>query len=352
MKNNGRRLFLLLVLCQIWSCQRPVEEVAPPAKVPLVLILMDTGQEDDKTFNSHVLKGASAMAKEGLIKLDYTSSASEQEYEHQIESLLAREPDLLITVGFRMGPPTARAARRHPDQRFAIVDVAFRPGLGCPEGVADCYTREGGLANVTSLQFAEDQVGFLAGVLAACMSKSGIICSVAGPEILPVKRFVSGYQAGASWARADIETRNVFLPSFNDPDLGKVKALAFLSEGADVVFCVGGNSGNGALEAAAEAGVAAIGVDGDQYYTFPVARPVLMTSASKGIDSAVRRLLMDLINGKLKGGIRTADLASGGVDLAPYHEWETRISTACKSKVGEARQALMADPSLTKAPGY
>ncbi|CAM2009873.1 BMP family ABC transporter substrate-binding protein [Acanthopleuribacter pedis] len=352
MITNGRRLLIALMLWPLWQCQTPPTATPEPAQVPFVLILMDTGLEDDKTFNSHVLKGASAIAKDGRIKLDYTSSAGEQDYEQQIESLVARNPDLVVTVGFRMGFATARAARRHPDQRFAIIDAAFRPGFGCPEEVEDCYTREGGLANVTSLQFAEDQVGYLAGVLAACMSESGMIASVAGPEILPVVRFVSGYQAGARWANPEIQFLNVYLPSFNDPDLGKVKTQEFLSMGADVVFGVGGNSGNGALLVAAEQGVKGIGVDGDQYYTLPEARAILLTSASKGIDTAVRRLILDLINGKLESGIRTADLQSGGVDLAPFHEWESRISSACRTKLAMAREAVIKNPALTESPSY
>jgi len=121
--------------------------------------------------------------------------------------------------------------------------------------------------------FQEDQVGFLAGVLAAGMSKSGVICSVSGMEIPPVQRFVIGYQNGAKWMKSDIKTPlNVYIPSFTDPAKGKETGQSMIGQGCDVVFGVGGNTGNGGLLAAKEKGLMAIGVDVDQYNTYPRSR--------------------------------------------------------------------------------
>ncbi|CAM2064820.1 BMP family ABC transporter substrate-binding protein [Sulfidibacter corallicola] len=347
------RILLLGVLVPCWlgtACNRS----APPAPETQgdkarVSVILDTGQDDDKTFNAHILQGAREAERQGLISLTATSASSEFDYEAHIEYQAGQNPDLIVTSGFLMGHATARAARRHPNLKFAIVDVVYEPGFGCPDHIEDCYSPEGGLDNVTSLNFAEDQVGYLAGVLAACMSQTGIIASISGPDVEPVVRFVTGYQNGARSVNPDIQTLNVYLPSFNDPELGKVKAREFIAEGADVVFGVGGNSGNGALVVAAEMNLMAIGVDGDQYYSLPIARSALLTSASKKLDIAVADLLKDLAKGKLEPGIRTASLANGGVDLAPFHDWETRIPTACRQHVESARNAIIADPTLARA---
>ena len=64
-----------------------------------------------------------------------------------------------MTVGFLMSRATAEAAREYPNVDFAIVDVAYLPGAGCTDTVDDCYSAAGGLDNVTSLMFAEDEVG-------------------------------------------------------------------------------------------------------------------------------------------------------------------------------------------------
>ena len=161
-----------------------------------VCVVLDTGGENDKSFNEFTLKGAREAAEEEGMEFAHIVSEAATDYEKNIDNFVNEDCGLIITVGFLMGDATAAAAQANPDVSFAIVDVAYFPGAGCAEDAEDCYTEEGGLSNVTSLMFAEDEVGYLAGVLAGCMSDSGVIGSVSGMEIPPVVRFVVGYQNG------------------------------------------------------------------------------------------------------------------------------------------------------------
>lgn len=338
-------LLVLIALLPV-ACAGQTPTPAPRLKVG---VMIDSGSENDKSFNEYTLKGAREAAAEAGLDYFFRAPQSTGDYERTLESLLAEDPDLVITVGFRMGDPTAKAARQHPDIRFAIVDNAYFPGAGCPETATDCYGPDGGLTNVTSLMFAEDEVGYLAGALAACMSQTGIIASVAGVEIPPVVRFVTGYQNGAQAVRPDVVTLNQYIPDFNDPATGKVVAQGFINQGADVIFGVGGNTGNGGLLAAHEAGLMAIGVDVDQYYSYPDVQASLLSSASKNVDVAAAAAVRDFAAGGLQAGIRTANLANGGVGLAPFHDWETKIPPACREQIRAAEAAIKAEPALTGA---
>ncbi len=324
---------------------------ATPTPVPTlkVGVVLDTGGVEDKSFNEYTIKGARDAAAAAGLEFSFLPSQSISDFEKNIESLIAEGTDLVITVGFPLGDATAKAARRHPDVQFAIIDNAYFPGVGCPDTVEDCYTAEGGLSNVTSLMFAEDELGYLAGVLAACMSRTGIVASVAGMEIPPVVRFVTSFQNGARSVNPDIATLNQYIPDFNDPATGKVVAQDFINQGADVIFGVGGNTGNGGLLAAKEAKLMAIGVDVDQYFSYPEVQDALLSSASKKIDVAAAAAVRDFAADQLTGGIRTATLANGGVELAPYHDWENRIPQACKDQVRAAQEAIRADPTVTGA---
>ena len=347
---NKKFLFLLLLLFIISflliACDGSVSTPTPKLKVGVVV---DTGGVDDKSFNEYTVRGVREATEKTGLDFSYLLSQSTTDFEKNIESLIADGADLVITVGFPLGDATAKAARRHSDVQFAILDNAYYPGFGCPETVEDCYTAEGGLANVTSLMFAEDEVAYLAGVLAACMSETGRIASVAGMEIPPVVRFVTGFQNGARYVNPDIITLNQYIPDFDDPATGKVVGQTFVSQGADVIFNSGGNTGNGGLIAAKEAGLMAIGVDVDQYLTYPEVRGALLSSAMKNVDVAAAAAVEDFAAGQLAGGIRTATLANGGVGLAPYHDWQGRIPQECKEKVETAKQIIMADPTLTGA---
>ncbi|MCA1554364.1 MAG: BMP family ABC transporter substrate-binding protein, partial [Chloroflexi bacterium] len=250
--------------------------------------------------------------------------------------------DVVITVGFLMGDATGLKAKANAGTKFAIVDYGYFPTKGdkvCDETKKDCYA-DGGLSNVTSLLFQEDQVGYLAGVLAGGVTKSGTVCSVSGMEIPPVVRYVVGYQNGAKSVKADVKTLNVYIPSFIDPAKGKETGQSMIAQGCDVVFGVGGNTGNGGLLAAKENGKMAIGVDVDQYNTYPEVKDALITSAQKNVDVAVYEYLKTVVNGTSKGGILTANVQNGGVGLAPYHDWESKVPQGVKDKVKQAEADL------------
>lgn len=293
--------------------------------------VLDTGGENDKSFNEFTLKGAREAAEEEGLEFAYIVSEAASDYEKNIQNFVDEGCGLIVTVGFLMGDSTAAAARANPDVKFAIVDYAYAD--------AD-YTEEGGLSNVTSLMFAEDEVGYLAGTLAACMSETNVIGSVSGMEIPPVVRFVTGYQNAAKTLKPDIQTLNVYIPDFNDPATGKQAGLDFLGQNADVIFGVGGNTGNGGLLAAHEAGKMGIGVDVDQYNTYPEVAASLMTSAAKNMDVATANAVREYAAGTLTGGIQLATVANGGVGLAPYHDWDSKIPAECKEAVEAARQGL------------
>ena len=120
-------------------------------------------------------------------------------------------------------------------------------------------------------------------------------------EIPPVVRFVTGYQTGAKSVNPNVKTLNQYIPSFTDPAKGKEVGLAMMAQKADVIFGVGGNTGNGGLTAAKEKGAMGIGVDVDQYLTFPDVKDILITSAAKNVDVAVFNALKDLAGGSLAG---------------------------------------------------
>jgi basic membrane protein A len=269
-------------------------------------------------------------------------SESTTDYEKNIDNFIEEGCGMIITVGFLMGDSTAAAAKANPDITFAIVDVEYFPGGGCDETVANCYTEEGGLGNVTSLMFAEDEVGYLAGVLAGCVSESGVIGSVSGMEIPPVVRFVEGFQTGAASQNPDIETLNVYIPDFNDPSTGKQAGETMIADGADIIFGVGGNTGNGGLLAAHENGLLAIGVDVDQYGTYPEVAASLLTSAAKNMDVAAGDSVHAFAAGDLEAGVQLATVANGGVGLASYHDQDGSIADDCKAAVTEAEAGLAA----------
>lgn len=304
-------------------------------------VVLDTGGENDKSFNEYTLKGAKEGSQAAGLNFAYVTSASNSDYEKNIETQISEGANLVITVGFLMGDATAAMAKKYPNVKFVIIDYSYAPG----KDGADPYKTD--LKNVTSLMFAEDQAGYLAGVLAGCVSKTGKVATVSGMEIPPVVRYVKGFQAGARSVSPQIVTLNQYIPDFNDPATGKSVGQSFISQGADIIFSVGGNTGNGGLLAAKEAGKEAIGVDVDQYFTYPEVKDSLLSSAMKNIDVATDKAVKEFASGQLKPGIELSTLDSGGVGLAPFHDLDSKVPQDCKDKVKSAEAAIKSNPKIT-----
>jgi len=84
-----------------------------------------------------------------------------------------------------------------------------------------------------------------------------------------------------------------------------------------------------------------IGVDVDQYLTYPDVAPCFITSAQKNMDVAAGQATRDYSDGKLEAGIQLATLENDGIGLSPYHDWDAKIPQECKDAVAEARSGLL-----------
>jgi basic membrane protein A and related proteins len=339
---QNRKLVLVLSLLTVVLVLGACAPAATPATVLKVGLVTDTGGVNDKSFNQSAWTGVQKAQKDFGADVKFIESKQPTDYEKNIDLFLNDKYDVIITVGFLMGDATGTKAKTATATKFGIIDYGYFPTKGdkvCDDTKKDCYA-DGGLTNVTSLLFQEDQVGYLAGVLAGGMSKTGTVCTVSGMEIPPVVRYVVGYQNGAKSVKPAIKTLNVYIPSFTDPAKGKETGQSMINQGCDVVFGVGGNTGNGGLLAAKEKSLMAIGVDVDQYSTYPEVKDALITSAQKNVDVAVYEYLKAVVGGTSKPGIATANVQNGGVGLAPYHDWDAKIPQAVKDSVTQATADL------------
>ena len=246
---------------------------------------------------------------------------------------------MIVTVGFGLGETTIAAAATYPDVHFIGVDQ-----FQAWEYAADTAND---VPNVTGLGSPEDNAGFLVGALAAMMSESHKIGGVFGTDVVPpVWRFGEGYKAGAAYA--DVQngtTTEVFVvyhsdvgfdKTFTDPEWGAQTAKSMMDQGADVIFGGGGQTGNGAVIAAAQAGKYAIGVDADQYFTLPEAAPRLLSSAMKLITPGVAGLIAAAKDGSIAPGNFT-----GTAGYAPYHDLDGEVSAESRRRDGKINAGLL-----------
>ncbi len=285
-------------------------------------LVTDTGKVDDKSFNQSAWEGAKAAAKSNGGFAKYIETTDPKDYATNIGQFADKKYNVIIGVGFLMAEAMTKAATDYPKIKFIGVDQF--------QGAA--------LPNLTGLVFPEDKAGFLAGYLAGHLTKTGKTGAVLGTDLVPpVRYFGEGYRNGVAYAAKELKkkypaTKLIYHApdnAFNDPAWGGTTAQQLLSQGYDVIFGAGGNTGNGALlRVAKKKGAYCIGVDSDQWGTLPEARPCLVTSAMKLIDKGVAAVVKTIVEGTDKGGNYF-----GKVGLAPLHDFSSKVPAAYQAKL-------------------
>jgi basic membrane protein A len=269
----------------------------------------------------------------------YLQSQAATDYAPNINQFVSGGCSLIVTVGFLMGDDTKKAATANPNQKFAIVDFSYQPPL----------------KNVLGLTFSTDQAAFLAGYLAAGMTKSGKVGTFGGQKIPPVTIYMQGFAEGVKYYNQkngknvqvlgwNPATQNgVFTGDFTDQDKGKQTANSLMNQGADIVFPVAGSVGLGAAAAVQQAGGNnhMIWVDVDGCVSAPQYCSLFLTSVDKNIATAVTTAMKSVKDGSFKGGLYTGTLQNGGVGLAPYHQFDSKIPASLKSQITQLKQDII-----------
>ncbi len=332
----------------------PATEVPPPPE-PKALYgeVTDMGGVDDKSFNALAWKGVQDAMAEFGVDGKYLESTQQSDYAKNIQQFIDEKAAMITTVGFLLGVDTATAAKANPDTKFAIVDYAFPD---CWPGAVvgkDCGS-DVELPNVVGLTFQTDEAAFLAGMLAAGTSKTGVIGTYGGINIPTVSIFMKGLEAGVKYYNqlngTDVKVLGwdtckndgVFTGNFSSTDDARKITESMAQEGADVFMGVGGPIGLGSAAFCKETGSCTyIGVDADWYETAPEYKEIYLTSVLKKIDVAVMNAIKSVEEGTYKGGIANFALKDGGVDIAPLHDLASLVTPELQAQVDQAKADLI-----------
>jgi basic membrane protein A len=303
-------------------------------------LVTDVGKLSDKSFNANSWQGVvDAQHDQALcIQGRAIESSTPQDYQKNMTTFSDQGYDVVVAVGALMSDDSVAFAKDHTNLKVVQVD---------PTGA------EKPPSNWVGLAFREDQAGFLAGALAGLYTKSNKIAGVYGLNVPAVVRYRTGFENGAKYTNPAVTAMGVYQQAgpkaFNDPDWGKARGIEFINQGADVVFGAGGNTGNGALLAALQQQKTCIGVDVDQYVSYPDVDGCLITSAEKHLSLAVKSELTNIVKDQFKSGFTTFDAANGGVGIAPYHGYDSKVTADMKSKVDAIQKQLAAGTLKTGA---
>ena len=288
-------------------------------------VVFDMGGKFDKSFNEGVWNGVKKFTEETGIEVMEFEVTNETQREQAMRRMVDKGATIVLGVGFAQADAISKVSADNPDVQFSIIDVGW---LDAP--------------NLRQYVFKEHEGSFLVGVAAAKASQTGKVGFVGGQDIGLISRFACGYVGGVKSILPNAEVYENMTGStpaaWNDPARGAELTRSQMDRGADVVYHAAGGTGVGVIQAAADAGKLAIGVDSNQNGLAPGS---VLTSMLKRVDVAAYETFMDAKNNAFTSGVQVLGIAEGGVDWALDDNNKSLITADIKSAIEKAKDGIL-----------
>ena len=292
MKKIVAILLCLVMILSVAACGKKANEQSDKTVVAIVV----AGTFGDRSFYDSSKAGGDRLAKDfDNVEVKYIECNNDN---HVVQMRNAADvSNIVVCVGWEFYD-IETVAPEYPNVNFIWIDNAT----------------ENPVSNVLNITYAQNEGSFLAGYIAASVSKSGVIGAVGGEDSDTINDFIVGYKQGAAYAKADAKVEVNYTNDYDDPAKGKECAKALHDKGADVVFQIASKAGDGVFEAAQEGGFYAIGVDSDQKY---INDQVIICSMKKEVGTSIYDAIAKYLSGdkSLWGTTWVANLSDGYVSI-------------------------------------
>jgi basic membrane protein A len=353
---HGAAVLSIAALALAACGEAPGESTTSGSAAPEVdykaCMVSDSGGFDDKSFNQAAKEGLDQAEDELGIQVAEVESAAETDFTPNVDQLVSQDCNLIIGVGFLLETAIQQAAEANPDTDFALIDSAFSNDDFSPLE----------LENGKPLLFNTAEASFLAGYLAAGMSKTGTVATFGGLPIPSVQIFMDGFSDGIAKHNEDKGTdvkllgwdkasqTGAFTGDFENQSNGTNQANTFMDQGADIILPVAGPVGLGAAAAAKERGdVNIIWVDSDGYETTEYG-DIIMTSVMKNMGPAVFDTVKEAADGGYSAEPYVGTLENDGIGLAPFHDFDGEVSDELKGEIDALKEQIISGDLVVESP--
>ena len=323
--------------------EKTEEPATEEGKVYNVAYLVN-GNLGDKSFFDSAEAGLAQLKADG--RIDYVTiemGGTDEDQPTWLSTLYDVSEDggydLIVCGTYQMPDYLKEVATQYPDQLYAIFDDT---------------TYVGENQNVVNLSYRQNDMGYLIGVYAACMTvdtnianinEDAVVGFVGGVDSPVINDFLIGFIEGAQSVNPDIKVDTRYTNDYVDTAIAKEYGLSMINDNkCDIIWGVAGNAGNGAAEAALETGKAwFIGVDSDQELTFsPDLAAITLTSGLKNIGNSLVWLFDEWDAGRTYWGqVVELGIAEGGVGIVTDKNYDKLASAETKAAVEAAQNAIL-----------
>jgi basic membrane lipoprotein Med (substrate-binding protein (PBP1-ABC) superfamily) len=315
-----RRGFVLLSLAVAVACGRDAGTSGG-----FHVALLTPGPISDQSWNGGAYQGLMRIRDSLGAQVSHVQTKTPADFEENFREYGARGFALVFGHGFEFQDAARRVAPLFPKTIYV--------------------TTSGNTAgdNLAGISFNFADASYLAGMLAAAMSRSGVVGVIGGTDLPPVKESFVAFENGARRVNPAVRVLTAYIGNWDDVSAGKEQAMAQISRGADVIFQNADAAGLGVFQAARERqGIYVIGSNANQN---AVAPEVTLGSVVIDLPRAFHLVAQEVKAGSFRTRVVTFDSRSGVVELVMNPVLANRIPARLQTTVDSIR-ALMHDGSF------
>ena len=288
--------------------------------------LLTPGPVSDQSWNGGAYKGLTWIRDSLGAQISNIQTKTPAEFEENFRQYGAQGYSLVIGHGFEYQDAARRVAPEFPKTTFLTTS-------GSTSG-----------PNLAGITFGFSDASYLAGLLAASMTKTNKIGVIGGQELPPVVESFKAFEQGAHTANPAIKVVSSYIGNWDDVNAGKEQALAQLAQGVDVIFQNADAAGIGVFQAAREKKNAyVIGSNSNQN---DVAPDVTLGSVVIDLPLAFLKIAKEVKAGTFQPRVVEFGEADHVVTLVLNPALQSKIPSLAKARI-DSTQALMLDGKLT-----
>ncbi|WP_400162567.1 BMP family ABC transporter substrate-binding protein [Brevibacillus sp. TJ4] len=285
-----------------------------------VALLLE-GPTYDQGWNITALESLIALQQEHNFSLEIASNLKPEEITTVARTYASNGYDLLLGHGVIFSEPFTQVSPYYPETRF----VSFNGEAHHP--------------NQTTIRYDMKPAGYLVGLLAARMSKTGKVGYIAvdkPPEIDQIEGFLQGVMVHSPTTQVSVG----YVPDFNDVPSALTVTKEMIASDIDVIYTTGDSFNLEVITEAQRSKVYTIGYIADQRYIAP---DYVLASLIQDVDQCYRTIMEQFLQGNLPTGTVMYGLSEGVNYFSPFGPM---VPQEIRDEIRQELQRLIQQPDL------
>ena len=291
--------------------------------------LITPGSVADAAWNSAAYQGLLRIRDSLGVQISHIEARTPSEQSEALRTYAAQGYDLVYANGFEFQDAAERVSRSYPKTTFIVISGRRARG------------------NVVPLIFRLEEASYLAGMVAGGLTRNNVLGFIGGIELPPIKAAYQGWVNGAKAINPRIQSREIYLNSFDDAAAGREAAVALARAGADMFHHNADAAALGLFQAAKERpGIYVFGANADQSALAP---DRVLGSAVIDLPHAFLLVASEIKSGRFTPRTRVFGLKDGVVSYVANPRLDSLVPSRVKARIKASTDSIVSG-TLIAAP--